>query len=321
MQKKLQVFISSTFSDLQLERQAAVAAILKSGHIPAGMELFTAGDKSQMDVIRRWIDESDVYMLVLGARYGSIESISNLSYTELEFDYAVSKEKPIFSVVIDESVVDSRVKEHGVSVIETDNKAKLIAFRKKVLSNISSFFKDAKDIKLAVYESLGDLSARDDLIGWVRASDVQDVAPYIEKIQDLENENRKLRVASTRQPESSEAAQANNFSRTWGILDSIVIKVPDYISGPPNHTAKLLDLFLLNQTRFVAGVTNAASGGENGRFLYYDIATKLKIHGLLEDRKLNGRSYECLATNKFGNDFLAWIDSIKLSAKQEDNSL
>jgi uncharacterized protein DUF4062 len=54
--KKLQVFISSTFTDLKQERQAAVEAILTAGHIPAGMELFTAGDESQMNVIKHWID-------------------------------------------------------------------------------------------------------------------------------------------------------------------------------------------------------------------------------------------------------------------------
>ena len=62
--KKLQVFVSSTFTDLIKERQAAVLAILSCGHIPAGMELFTAGDESQMAVIKRWIDESDVYLLM-----------------------------------------------------------------------------------------------------------------------------------------------------------------------------------------------------------------------------------------------------------------
>lgn len=67
--KKLQVFVSSTYTDLIQERQAAVQAILSAGHIPARMELFSAGDESQMTVIKRWIDESDVYLLILGSRY------------------------------------------------------------------------------------------------------------------------------------------------------------------------------------------------------------------------------------------------------------
>jgi hypothetical protein len=104
------VFISSTYSDLIFERQAAVAANLKAGHIPAGMELFTAGDKSQMATIERWIDDSDVYMLILGARYGSIELSSGLSYMESEYDYAVSTNKPLFAIVINESAVDDKVK-------------------------------------------------------------------------------------------------------------------------------------------------------------------------------------------------------------------
>jgi hypothetical protein len=90
MNKKMQVFISSTYTDLIEERQKAVEAILNAGHIPAGMELFKAG-RSQMETIKKWIDESDVYCLLLGGRYGSIEEESGLSYTELEYKYAVSK--------------------------------------------------------------------------------------------------------------------------------------------------------------------------------------------------------------------------------------
>jgi len=58
--KTLQVFVSSTYIDLKKERQAAVEAILTASHIPAGRELFTAGDQSQMQVIQRWLDESAV---------------------------------------------------------------------------------------------------------------------------------------------------------------------------------------------------------------------------------------------------------------------
>ena len=74
IRKRLQIFVSSTFSDLIPERQAAVEAILTAGHIPAGMELFTSGDESQMDVIKQWIDESDVYLLILGGRLDAADT-------------------------------------------------------------------------------------------------------------------------------------------------------------------------------------------------------------------------------------------------------
>lgn len=47
MKKKFQVFISSTYTDLIEERQVAVESVLNAGHIPAGMELFKSGDRTQ----------------------------------------------------------------------------------------------------------------------------------------------------------------------------------------------------------------------------------------------------------------------------------
>ena len=80
--------LPSAYEDLKEKRQAAVEAILTAGHIPAGMELLTSGDESQMTVIKEWIDESDVYLLILGGRYGSVEpktsrAIPNLSTSML----------------------------------------------------------------------------------------------------------------------------------------------------------------------------------------------------------------------------------------------
>ena len=56
MNKKLQVFVSSTYTDLIEERQSAVQAILDAGHIPAGMELFKSGNRSQLETIYKWIN-------------------------------------------------------------------------------------------------------------------------------------------------------------------------------------------------------------------------------------------------------------------------
>ena len=40
--KRYQIFISSTYTDLQLERQAVLQSVLKLRHIPVGMEHFVA---------------------------------------------------------------------------------------------------------------------------------------------------------------------------------------------------------------------------------------------------------------------------------------
>lgn len=136
MKRRFQVFVSSTYTDLRDERQAAVEAILSAGHIPAGMEPFAAGDESQMEVIKQWIDESDVYLLILGGRYGSIEPVSGKSYIQLEYEYALEKGKPFFACVISEAALERRVKASGTAVVETTHGEKLQQFRASVLTKL-----------------------------------------------------------------------------------------------------------------------------------------------------------------------------------------
>lgn len=170
MNKKLQVFVSSTYTDLIEERQAAVEAILDAGHIPAGMELFKAG-KSQMQTIHNWIDESDVYMLILGGRYGSIESNSGKSYTQLEYEYALSKNIPIFSILLSQSFLTKKINTYSLpDIIEQNAPEKYQAFKKLVMSKIIREVDDCKDIKIAIHSTLNEFLNEYDLIGWIRAN-------------------------------------------------------------------------------------------------------------------------------------------------------
>ena len=172
MNKKLQVFVSSTYTDLIEERQAAVQAILDAGHIPAGMELFKAG-KSQMKTIRKWIDESDVYMLILGGRYGSIEEDSWLSYTELEYRYALSKNIPVFAIVLDDSFLYLKAAScRSDAIFEKENGYKYNTFKKKVKQNIVLFAKNIDQISLYIHSQLNHIINDEEynLIGWVRAT-------------------------------------------------------------------------------------------------------------------------------------------------------
>lgn len=172
MNKKLQVFVSSTYTDLVEERQAAVEAILDSGHIPAGMELFKAG-KSQMKTIQKWIDSSDVYVLILGGRYGSIEEDSGLSYTELEYKYALSKNIPVFAIVLDDSFLYIKAASDGKdTVFEKDNIKKYDSFKDFVKTKIVKFAKNKDQISSILHSQLNDIINDDEynLKGWVRST-------------------------------------------------------------------------------------------------------------------------------------------------------
>lgn len=201
-EKKLQVFVSSTFTDLIEERQAAVEAILSSGNIPAGMELFTAADESQMTIIKRWIDESDVYMLIQGGRYGSIEAASGKSYTQLEYEYAVDQNKPLFAVVLSENFIDKKVSEVGKSVLERENNKELGEFKKLVMSKMIRYCDDSKDIKIAVHETLSEFSYRKELIGWIRGDNAINSSLLADEIARLAKENNELRKLAKNEQEA-----------------------------------------------------------------------------------------------------------------------
>jgi hypothetical protein len=192
MNRKLQVFISSTFEDLRDERQAAVEGVLLAKHIPAGMELFTAGDASQLEVIKQWIRESDVYLLILGARYGSIEPASRLSYSEIEYDFAVENKVPHFAMVLEDNVIEQK---HlaGLSRLNSEDAAKLAAFRAKVLSKTTKFVGNTDQIKLSVLQSLHEIESRSGLVGWLRSDEIRNDPEIRAQMSALIETNGRLR--------------------------------------------------------------------------------------------------------------------------------
>ena len=74
MEKKYQIFISSTYTDLIEARTKVRDAILSMYHFPVGMELFGAANEEQWQIISETIDSSDYYVLIVGQRYGSVIS-------------------------------------------------------------------------------------------------------------------------------------------------------------------------------------------------------------------------------------------------------
>jgi hypothetical protein len=214
MNKKYQVFVSSTYTDLKIERQACVEAILTAGHIPAGMELFSAGDETQLEIIKRWIDESDIYILLLGGRYGSIEPKSELSYTEIEYRYALEAKKPVFALVMDEQLLDEKVKKEGKQVLELTHTQKYQEFKKLVLSKISKFFKNTDQLQVAIMQSLLDIERRFSLTGWVKTTNVIDPTRILNQVSELNEKNKQL-------GEQLEALTSQTFIDPFNIVQKL----------------------------------------------------------------------------------------------------
>lgn len=295
------------------ERQSAVEAILKSGNIPAGMELFTAGNESQLQTIMRWIDESDIYVLLLGGRYGSLEKSSGLSYTEVEYDYAVSQKKPYFAVVITEDSIKKKIENFGADVIEKEEPKKLKEFRVKVLSNISSFYSESKDIKLAIHETLQDFKDRYDFSGWVSGKNVEQVETLLDenrvlrlKIEEfLKGNNSEIKTNELKPAQASD--ELNEFKELQEMFSIMKIKTNRLDVGDEKEYS-ILELLIRYKNQLITGYNNKMGMTDMAKFFFFNIFPKLAIHDLAENIPIQGVQYRLFKLNKKGLKFLAYID-------------
>lgn len=184
VKKRYQVFVSSTYLDLIAERQMVVSSVLLSDCFPGGMELFKSGSET-WETIQRWIDDSDIYILILGGRYGSLDETGQ-SYTEKEFDYARSKNMPMFSVVLTDDFIKRKVTECGdyTKVTETKEPKKLEEFRKKVKTHIVSQVNSIDEIKSETILGIKNLIEDRALVGWVRADQVEQLQQELARLSE-----------------------------------------------------------------------------------------------------------------------------------------
>lgn len=218
--KKYQIFISSTFRDLKEHRLAAMNAVIDLRHIPIGMEGFPAVDEEQMNYIRRLIDETDYYVLIVGSRYGSTNP-DGISYTELEYDYAVATKKYVLAFLNNSDDKNS------------DNPKALESFKAKVMTGrIIKEWKELPELELAVYKSLSSAFEAHPMTGWIKG-DSAATETVLNDLNELRKQNDLLRAELERaQPPATIENLApieGNFSHRY------IIKVwarDDYQDAP-----------------------------------------------------------------------------------------
>lgn len=184
MKKKYQVFISSTYSDLIAERTTATQCLLDNDCIPVGMEQFPASEMSQMDYIRRMLDDCDYYILILGGRYGSLDK-DGIGYTEKEYDYAIARGIPVLGFVFD------KPENLPARNCETNDemREKFRLFREKVCSNrLVKFHNDLGSLKANIATSINKCIRDFPAVGWVRGSNEKEnlsleqiIADYVQE--------------------------------------------------------------------------------------------------------------------------------------------
>lgn len=223
MDKRYQVFISSTFTDLKEERKAIIEGLLNAKYIPAGMEMFAASNDEQFKYIKKIIDTCDYYVLIVGARYGSINPTTGISFTEQEYDYAIEKGIPVLAFLHDDPYnlpVDKR---------DDGNREVLERFRDKVSDGrLCKMWHTSAELTASVIISLGEEVANNPQMGWTRGSGID--------LSDLLNQLNSLRI------------EKDNLQH---IIDGLQKKIEKYESKAVEELAQGSDVFLVRGDRKV----------------------------------------------------------------------
>lgn len=170
MTKRYQVFISSTRLDLEEERRTVADVLLRGRYIPIAMEQFTAAPEDAWTLIQRYIDECDYYVVIVAGMYGSTRP-DGISYTEAEYDYAVSRGRPILAFLHEDmgSLPSARVEANPRT------KTKLMQFRRKIEdARLRDSWRDKYELAYKVGSALDNMVREHPAIGWIRGDALPD---------------------------------------------------------------------------------------------------------------------------------------------------
>ena len=96
----MKVFLSSTLRDLVLERKAVLKALQKKRQSVIAMEFFLSEPSTPLDTALRELRDSDVVLLVIGFRAGSlVPGTLGITYTQAEYFEAVALGRPVLAFV------------------------------------------------------------------------------------------------------------------------------------------------------------------------------------------------------------------------------
>jgi hypothetical protein len=170
MEKRYQIFVSSTYVDLQEERQKIIHALLELDCIPAGMELFPAADDDQWTHIKKVIEDCDYYIVIVAGRYGSVWH-DGISYTEKEYRYALEIGKPVLAFIhkSPESLPDPK-KEH-----DDERNDKLDKFKELCKNKLCKYWDSPDNLCSVMKSSLIKEIKSHPAIGWIRGDIIYDI--------------------------------------------------------------------------------------------------------------------------------------------------
>ncbi len=300
MDKRYQIFVSSTFTDLKDERQKVMHTLMALDCIPAGMELFPAADEEQWHFIKRVIDDCDYYLLIIGGRYGTLTQ-EGISYTEKEYDYAV--ERGLKVIVLIHGAPDQIPA--GKTEVDPKAREKLAEFRKKVSTGrLVSFWKTLEELSGLVALSLTKTFKMYPAVGWVRANALANNVALSE-LNDLRKRNMELeqQLSKFQEASSSHVLYAGKPYEDLARALSKRAVTLDFADKPMNtHLLQALESY---ESQLILGVDSTPAVGLSG-IIFHRVAAPLMIFGLTDFMPVpTDAQWQRLGLNETGRRFMA----------------
>jgi len=209
------------------------------------MEMFSAADEEQWQIIARNIEESDYYCVVTAHRYGSLTP-EGISYTQKEYEYAIAMGVPILGFVIEKDAHWPGDK------FDTEGEAvrALADFKDLVRKKPVSFWRDAGDLYGRVSVALNKQMTANPREGWVRARS-QANPEIVGELTRLSAENARLRRSLEEANSKSAADHRSEIEALWTTMSKtsreLVYKVSrsdkDWLKSDPVSYATLFEMW------------------------------------------------------------------------------
>jgi hypothetical protein len=222
------VFISSTYLDLKEERKQVWNCLEKFDVTVKGMEQFGARKSDALTTCLTEVEQSDIFVGIIGMRYGSENSASGKSFSQLEYEKAIETNKEILIYLIDEE-----------SSTVTPN---LIQYDKlHKLNNFKTVLKDRHTVDS--FSNSTDLVSKlqrkfNELLTPKKETIIEDEFENTKKVLDkfflvpaaFSGREIKLKVKFIEQPQPVAKATCQNFAFEFGktILNKIIVIYPKF---------------------------------------------------------------------------------------------
>lgn len=237
IKQKFPVFVSSTYEDLIPYREGAQRVLIRLEQTIKGMEYFGSNPNKPLDVCLNSVRECKIYVGILGMRYGSIDSATGKSFTQLEYEEAIRNNIPtLIYIISDDCPVLSKY-------VDTDERAEKLTEFKSLLKekHAVSFFNSPEDFStkftqdmVSLLDAMGRINEDQEIKRDIQKEFDEIFKKFIFRPEKYQSQEGILTFKISDQPKSCSSIKTN-VVKALGMTVGDTVNVPVYVLDHRNN--------------------------------------------------------------------------------------